>query len=202
MPDILQMDVVDSLRTKGESGLLDAIDTLRSQGIGSYVSLPQLIVCGDQSSGKSSVLEAISGIPFSYQGQSLHEVRYRSDPTSVSESRGRSVHFSCEDHDGPSTGLYAGFHDTITASEDFPGLIEKAKKLMGLAETANACAADVLRAEISGPDRPHLILVDLPGLIHTETKQQTAADKKLVLNMVECTWPTAEALSLQWFPQK
>jgi hypothetical protein len=56
--------VLDSLRSNGEGGLLDAIDTLRSQGIGHYVSLPQLIVCGDQSSGKSSVLEAISGIPF------------------------------------------------------------------------------------------------------------------------------------------
>jgi len=55
---------MDSLRSKGEASLLDAIDLLRRQGISHYISLPQLIVCGDQSSGKSSVLEAISGIPF------------------------------------------------------------------------------------------------------------------------------------------
>lgn len=35
------------------------IDKLRELGIGSHVALPQLVVVGDQSSGKSSVLEAI-----------------------------------------------------------------------------------------------------------------------------------------------
>jgi interferon-induced GTP-binding protein Mx len=46
--------------------LLDLIDSLRGIGISSEdgVFLPQIAVMGDQSSGKSSVLEAISGIPF------------------------------------------------------------------------------------------------------------------------------------------
>lgn len=46
--------------------LLDLIDSLRGIGISSEdgVYLPQIAVMGDQSSGKSSVLEAISGIPF------------------------------------------------------------------------------------------------------------------------------------------
>src|SRR5271168_3286017 len=55
---------LESLKSSNELGLLDAVDKLRSQGVSHYVSLPQLIVCGDQSSGKSSVLEAISGVPF------------------------------------------------------------------------------------------------------------------------------------------
>jgi hypothetical protein len=43
---------------------LDLIDTLRAQGVHQDVPLPQIAVMGDQSSGKSSVLEALSGVPF------------------------------------------------------------------------------------------------------------------------------------------
>ncbi len=52
------------LQSRDHSVLLDVIDLLRSQGVSHYVPLPQLIVCGDQSSGKSSVLEAVSGVRF------------------------------------------------------------------------------------------------------------------------------------------
>src|SRR5271154_4311634 len=53
-----------SLQSKDHEELLDIIDPLRGQGISRYIDLPQLIVCGDQSSGKSSVLEAVSGLRF------------------------------------------------------------------------------------------------------------------------------------------
>jgi len=43
---------------------IDLIDTLRAQGVHEDLPLPQIAVMGDQSSGKSSVLEALSGVPF------------------------------------------------------------------------------------------------------------------------------------------
>ena len=42
----------------------DLIEGLRKQGIHSDVHLPQIAVLGEQGSGKSSVLDAISGVPF------------------------------------------------------------------------------------------------------------------------------------------
>lgn len=55
---------LEHLQTREQIELLDVIDALRAEGLSEYTALPQLIVCGDQSSGKSSVLEAISSVPF------------------------------------------------------------------------------------------------------------------------------------------
>ena len=43
---------------------LDLVDKLRAIGIPQDFDIPQIAVMGDQSSGKSSVLESISGVTF------------------------------------------------------------------------------------------------------------------------------------------
>ena len=183
--DPSQTDSLHLLQSADQLQLLDEIDKLRSHGISHYVSLPQLIVCGDQSSGKSSVLEAISGISFPTKDnlctQFATEVILRKAATvtisvAIVPSRSRS-----EDE----CIRMMKFRRTLENLRAFPELVGKAKDEMGISRSANAFSNDVLRVEISGPDKPHLTIVDLPGLIHSENKLQSAADVKLVSEMVK-----------------
>ncbi|KAK0283836.1 hypothetical protein LTS00_011498 [Friedmanniomyces endolithicus] len=67
--------------------------------------------------------------------------------------------------------------------------MEEATNLMGLGDdgsgTARAFSRDVLSIEIAGPGRPHLTLVDLPGLIHSENKMQSKEDVALIQGLVD-----------------
>lgn len=55
---------LQALQSADQRKVMDIVDKLRRTGLNGIVELPQLVVCGDQSSGKSSVLEAITEIPF------------------------------------------------------------------------------------------------------------------------------------------
>ncbi|KAL7791887.1 P-loop containing nucleoside triphosphate hydrolase protein [Trichoderma ceciliae] len=176
---------LDGLCSKEQLELLNTVDSLRSQGISHYISLPQIIVCGDQSSGKSSVLEAISGVSFPVKSGLC--TRF---PTELilRKATHTSVKVSIIPHQPLSNGgdkdSQSNFHEQLDSLQELPELIANAKACMGIKTLGKAFSNDLLRIEINGPDRPHLTIVDLPGLIHSETKNQSASDVDLITNIV------------------
>lgn len=172
------------LQSKDHGELLDVIDVLRSQGISRYISLPQLIVCGDQSSGKSSVLEAVSGVRFPTKDnlctRFATELILRRD---TKENVTVTIVPGAERTKNDKMKLRR-VQESMKSMDEIPALISNAEEAMGLGVDTKAFSDDVLKVEISGPGQPHLTLVDLPGLIHAENKQQSAKDVMLVSSLV------------------
>lgn len=178
-------EVVNGLCPPDQLELLNAVDRLRLQGIAHYISLPQIIVCGDQSSGKSSVLEAISGVPFPVKSNLCTRfptelILRRSPHTDVAVS---IIPYTSPGH--PKKEVSSAFHEKLDGFEGLADLIESAKVAMGISLKGKGFSKDLLRIEISGPHHPHLTIVDLPGLIHSETKQQSSSDVDLVRDVVQ-----------------
>ena len=190
------IEMLPSLQSKDYGQLLDVIDLLRSQGISHYIPLPQLIVCGDQSSGKSSVLEAVFGIRFPIKDnlctRFVTELILRRGPTSnvaVNIIPGK-------DRSDQERQTLLGFQPPTVQIDKFLSLIDAAKEAMGLSSDAKAFSDDVLRVEVSGPEQPHLTLVDLPGLIHADNKKQSAKDVELVSSLVRSYMANARSIIL------
>ncbi|CZT52877.1 hypothetical protein WAI453_006455 [Rhynchosporium graminicola] len=173
---------LSALRSEEQVGLLNEIDKLRRSGNSDHVSLPQIAVCGDQSSGKSSCLEAISGIPFPRKDTLctrfvtelvLRKSSVESVVVNIVPSQQRSQKESQD---------LATFQHTLQSFEELPELIESAKIALGLDRPGSGFSSDILRIEISGPTRPHLTVVDLPGLIHAKNDDQDDEDVEEVVS--------------------
>lgn len=172
------------IQSTSHRDLLDVVDSLRSRGVSHYVDLPQIIVCGSQSSGKSSTLESLSGIAFPtaeglctrfateliLRRGDKHELKVHIQPAAKrsKESRRRLLAFA-----------------RTSDQKDFPRIVEAAKAAMGLVgEGSKVYSTDVLRIESTSPNAPNLTLVDLPGLFGASDKNQSDDDAKLVHDLV------------------
>ncbi|KAF3098475.1 hypothetical protein TWF102_006036 [Orbilia oligospora] len=182
--DDLNTASLEALQDDGQRKILDVVDNLKRIGLSNVLSLPQLVVCGDQSSGKSSVLEAITEIPFPRKENlctrfATEIILRRSDTLKVTTT----INPHHERTEGEQAALRR-FSRTISDFRQLPSLIEQATILMGL-EKGRAFSRDVLIIEISGPNRPQLTLVDLPGLIHAKNKSQTEEDIITIRELVD-----------------
>ena len=182
------------LQTDTSVQRMSLISDLRSRGVEDHINLPQLVVSGDQSTGKSSVLEGLTGLPFPRQD-------------------GLCTRFPTEIILEHTTGLGSNFvivasiipdalRDEKTKSElqmyrrlldDFAELssvISEVGALLGLAGYADlqsgpAFGKDILRVKVQGDTGLNLSVVDLPGIIQVPTEEQDDSDVETVHALVD-----------------
>ena len=176
-----------SLQSNDTRNLLDVVDSLRSHGISRYIDLPEIIVCGEQSSGKSSVLEAVSGIRFPSKDnlctRFATELILRRGP--VAPIKIRIDPGAQEKRSEAEMEKLLKFSVSVSAEDlDLGEIIEAAKDAMGINESTKVFSSDILRVELSGPDQPHLTLIDLPGLFQAGSRSQSDADSETVKSLV------------------
>lgn len=185
----LEVQKMQQLQSQ-QSKLLDKIDELRTIGVGGLVELPQLIVCGNQSSGKSSVLEAISRVRFPAKSNVC--TRFATEVV-LRRSAQPKIKVSIEPGESRKNeqerqNLRNFTPDLLSDSCDLPALIEQAKSCMGITDADAAHAGfsdDVLKVEISGPDKTELTLVDLPGLYYSTSRDQDERGMMIVRALTE-----------------
>ncbi|KAK4150293.1 interferon-induced GTP-binding protein Mx1 [Chaetomidium leptoderma] len=184
----------------GSPALLDKFDRLRDLNISNLVSLPQLVlvVVGDQSSGKSSVLESLTRFPFPrapglctrYVTQiTCRRVDQVSATISVIPGAGASAA-----HKEKLQAFHA--ETTNIRRESFARTFQEASAAMGIRgaedgkcggdKSLDTFSDDILKIEITGPTQFPLTVIDVPGIFLTATPGSTTEnDIALVRAMVE-----------------
>ncbi|KAI6778217.1 uncharacterized protein J7T54_004112 [Emericellopsis cladophorae] len=162
--------------------LFEAIDRLQSCGVSQHIEIPQLVIVGGQSCGKSSLVQSLTDIPLPVGtgcctrfATRIVSKRTGSNTTpqfkiTIVEPEFKFSGFEY-DHDDASAG-YTAFErvgETLTYDE-FTEIIEDvSSNYMGIKPGTGPgkknFATQVLRVELSGPTRSHFSILDIPGYV-------------------------------------
>jgi GTP-binding protein EngB required for normal cell division len=207
----IELDASKSSSSRNESGaimpedpfdsqhnriLFDAIDALQSFGAGE-LSIPQLIIVGGQSSGKSSLLQSLTGIPFPVDSGCCTRfptriVSRRTEPDSDDSFR-ITIDPAEVDVPGldPASDNIRNYECSgkILTKERFAKVIEEiSSEFMGLrtglGDDRKNFVAEVLKVELSGPQRSYFSILDLPGTFQNAS-MVNETDQVKVENMVK-----------------
>ncbi|KAL8920804.1 MAG: hypothetical protein Q9172_004344 [Xanthocarpia lactea] len=203
----------DPFHNEHTQRLFEAIDELRSCGADTDIGyLPELVIVGDQSVGKSSLLQSLTDIPFpvssrlctrfptrivSRRTPNDDEVIRISLEPAASEPFGA---FAMEENaDERVTRLEAykqfAYSSPNMTLDEFSTRVYRAQILMGIKHEVKTedgvrirgkrnFAKDVLKVEISGPNRSYFSILDVPGVFQSLTKDLTLEEKHGVQDMV------------------
>ncbi|KAK6071365.1 dynamin family protein [Seiridium cupressi] len=169
---------------------VDTFNQMQEAGLEYYLHHPQIVVFGDQSAGKSSVLEALTAIPFPRNDNFCTRFATEIHLCQKAQFRVNVKIIPNSDRALDEQKRLRKFSVSTTDLKDLAVITSAAMKAMGIAtseeESGSPFSRDILRVEIDGPDKPHLTLVDIPGLIQAPTNGVSRADIALVSKITEC----------------
>ncbi|KAG0619429.1 hypothetical protein M758_4G139100 [Ceratodon purpureus] len=196
------LDSLEATFQKEIRPMLDAVDKIRAQGVTEEnVQLPTIVVVGDQSSGKSSVLESLAGITLP-RGQGIATrvpliLRLQSCD-STEESLIRMDYGNVKDRE-------------IDGEEQIEAAINEATNVLA---GGNKDVKDTpISLHIRKPHAPDLTMVDLPGItrvpVHGQPQniyeqiqamimKHISPEESIILNVLsaQVDFPTCESIRM------
>ncbi|XP_037628091.1 interferon-induced GTP-binding protein Mx isoform X1 [Sebastes umbrosus] len=157
--DVVSMNTLNQQYEEKVRPCIDLIDSLRSLGVERDLALPAIAVIGDQSSGKSSVLEALSGVALP-RGSGI----VTRCPLELKMKRKR------EGEEWYGKISYKDFEEELEEPADVEKKIREAQDQ--IAGVGVGISDDLISLEIASPNVPDLTLIDLPGIARVAVKGQ------------------------------
>ncbi|XP_025763204.1 interferon-induced GTP-binding protein Mx isoform X2 [Oreochromis niloticus] len=151
------------------------------------LALPAIAVIGDQSSGKSSVLEALSGVALP-RGSGI-VTRCPLELKMMKKKEGEAWYGKIS---------YRDFEEKIKE----PALVEKMIREAQLKLVGNevGISSELISLEIASPDVPDLTLIDLPGIARVAVDGQSADIGDKIKTMIQTVISKQETINLVVVP--
>ncbi|KAK8046043.1 hypothetical protein PG996_014107 [Apiospora saccharicola] len=179
----------DPFASRSSQILFDAIDQLQSCDASQDIDIPQLVIVGGQSAGKSSLLQSLTSIPFPVSHGlctrfATRIISRRTPPKSKDEVVITIVkpdfeldHIFNYSNDSPYDKYI--YRAEALDSQTFAELMEEVtEQYMGIKPGRQPgdknFATEVLKIELSGPQRAHFSILDIPGLISNDIRVHTS----------------------------
>uniref|UniRef100_A0A9L0ITW1 Interferon-induced GTP-binding protein Mx1 n=1 Tax=Equus asinus TaxID=9793 RepID=A0A9L0ITW1_EQUAS len=166
---------------------IDLIDSLRALGVEQDLALPAIAVIGDQSSGKSSVLEALSGVAL---------------------PRGSGIVTRCplvlklkrlvKEDEWKGKVSYRDIEVEISNALDVEEQVRKAQNV--LAGEGVGISQELVTLEVSSPHVPNLTLIDLPGITRVAVGNQPADIGRQIKTLIRKYIQRQETINLVVVP--
>uniref|UniRef100_A0A8C0V787 MX dynamin like GTPase 1 n=1 Tax=Cyanistes caeruleus TaxID=156563 RepID=A0A8C0V787_CYACU len=138
---------------------IDLVDSLRALGVEKDLSLPAIAVIGDQSSGKSSVLEALSGVALPRGNGIVTRCPLELKLKRLPEGQAWQGRIS-----------YQNVTLELQNASEVDRAIRQAQDVV--AGPRGAISGQLISLEVRSPDVPDLTLIDLPGIARVAVGDQ------------------------------